>query len=76
MAADICVLFSANDAYMRDFQIYIPSDCVASESDERSRSALLLMQRVLKADISSSTDLKLENLMAAARADKSHSVPH
>lgn len=76
MAADICVLFSANDAYMRDFQIYIPSDCVASESDERTRSALLLMQRVLKADISSSTDLKLENLMAAARADKSHSVAH
>jgi nicotinamidase-related amidase len=74
MAADICVLFSANDAYMRDFQIYIPSDCVASESDERTRSALLLMQRVLKADISASTDLKLENLVAAAKADKPHSV--
>jgi hypothetical protein len=32
------------------------------------------MQRVLKADISSSTDLKLEQLMAAAGADKPHSV--
>jgi len=65
MAADICVLFSANDAYMRDFQIYIPCDCVASESDDRTRSALLLMERVLKADISASTDLRLENLLAA-----------
>jgi nicotinamidase-related amidase len=70
MAADICVLFSANDAYMRDLKIYIPPDCVASESEERTRSALLLMQRVLKADISPSTNLELENLVAAAKADK------
>ncbi len=62
MAGDICVLFSANDAYMRDFRIYIPSDCIASESKERNREALRLMQRVLKADISLSTDLKLEQL--------------
>lgn len=25
MAADICVLFSPNDAYMRDFRIYVPA---------------------------------------------------
>jgi nicotinamidase-related amidase len=62
MAGDICVLFSANDAYMRDFRIYIPSDCTASESKERNREALRLMERVLKADISLSTDLKLEQL--------------
>ena len=62
MAGDICVLFSANDAYMRDFRIYIPSDCTASESNERNREALRLMERVLKADMSVSTDLKLEQL--------------
>ena len=62
MAGDICVLFSANDAYMRDFRIYIPSDCTASESNERNREALSLMKRVLKADISLSTDLKLEQM--------------
>ena len=62
MAGDICVLFSANDAYMRDFRIYIPSDCTASESNERNREALRLMERVLKADISLSTDLKLEQM--------------
>ena len=27
MAGDICVLFSANDAYMRDFRIIVPPDC-------------------------------------------------
>jgi len=63
IAGDICVLFSANDAYMRDFRIYVPADCIASESDDRSREALMLMQRVLKADISLSTDLRLEQLL-------------
>lgn len=62
MAADICVLFTANDAYMRDYRIYVPSDCVASESSDRNQEAVALMQRVLKADISLSTDLDLDRL--------------
>ena len=62
MAGDICVLFSANDAYMRNFRIFVPADCIASETDARSREALILMQRVLKANISPSLDLELENI--------------
>jgi len=50
MAGDICVLFSANDAYMRDFRIIVPPDCTASETIERNQQALNLMQRILKAD--------------------------
>ena len=62
IAGDICVLFSANDAYMRDFRIFVAADCTACETDERSREALILMQRVLKANISPSLDLELEKL--------------
>lgn len=51
IATDICVLFTANDAYMRDCQVVIPSDCVSANTRERSENALQLMQRVLKADI-------------------------
>jgi nicotinamidase-related amidase len=61
MAGDICVLFSANDAYMRDFQIAIPSDCVASEDTESNRRVLSLMERVLKANIARSSQLAFEN---------------
>src|SRR6266498_2884754 len=61
MAGDICVLFSANDAYMRDFGIFVPSDCVASQEVEQNRQVLALMQRVLKANITPSTELKFEN---------------
>ena len=58
IAADICVLFSANDAYMRDFKIVIPSDCVASQEANANHQALMLMQRVLKANTSPSSELE------------------
>lgn len=58
LAGDICVLFSANDAYMRDFRIIVPPDCIASENAEHNREVLLLMQRVLKAEIPPSQAIK------------------
>ncbi len=66
MAADICVLFSANDAYMRDFRIMVPSDCTASEDAENNRQVLMLMQRVLKAEITPSTEIKFQGTKAEA----------
>ncbi|WP_231603253.1 cysteine hydrolase family protein [Neorhodopirellula pilleata] len=57
VATDICVLFTCNDAYMRDYQIAIPSDCVAANTKEQSDAALYLMQRVLRADIRAWTHL-------------------
>jgi nicotinamidase-related amidase len=60
MAGDICVLFSANDAYMRDFRIVVPPDCTASEEPEQNRQVLTLMQRVLKAEITPSTKLRFD----------------
>jgi nicotinamidase-related amidase len=59
VAGDICVLFTANDAYMREYRVVVPSDCIASEDAEQNRQALLLMQRVLKADIRDSSELDL-----------------
>jgi nicotinamidase-related amidase len=62
IAGDNCVLFSANDAYMRDLRLFIPSDCVASESEAENRYALQLMQKVVKADIAPSTELDFGRL--------------
>ena len=62
IAGDNCVLFSANDAYMRDLRLLIPSDCVASESEAENHYALKLMQKVVKADITPSTELDIERL--------------
>lgn len=50
-ATEICVLFSANDAYMRDLQIVVPRDAVASNDPAARDAALALMRRVLKAEL-------------------------
>jgi nicotinamidase-related amidase len=62
IAADICVLFTANDAYMRDFHLFVPQDCVASNTPEENRRALQQMEKVLKADIRPSSELDLTQL--------------
>lgn len=51
IAADSCVLFTAMDAYLRGYSLWVPVDCVAAESDEARDQALAQMARVLKADI-------------------------
>ena len=70
MATDICVLFTANDAYMRDFRLFIPSDCVAAEENEASVNALAHMKRVMKADTSPSDEIDFAYLLKAS--DKLH----
>jgi nicotinamidase-related amidase len=58
IATNICVLFTANDAYMRDFDVTIPADCVAANTAEESERALDLMKRILKADVRSSSEIR------------------
>jgi nicotinamidase-related amidase len=33
-AGNICVLFTANDAYMRNFKLIVPKDCIGSNTAE------------------------------------------
>lgn len=68
IAANICVLFTANDAYMRDYQLHVPSDCVASESTENTRHSLQQIKTILKANIQPSTEMDLVALAAKPSA--------
>ncbi|KAB7731062.1 isochorismatase family protein [Rudanella paleaurantiibacter] len=63
ISADLCVLFAANDAYMRDFRLNVPTDCVAAGSPDDTRAALAYMQRVLKADTTPAAELDLAALL-------------
>ncbi len=56
---DICILFTANDAFMRDYRLVIPSDCVVSQNPTENKRVLKYMQRVLEADITPSTKIDL-----------------
>ena len=57
-AADICVLFTANDAYMRDYELAVPSDCIAAETKTAHRHACQQMKRFLRADIRPSRSVR------------------
>ena len=59
IAGNFCVLFTANDAYMRDYDLIIPSDCTVSNTAAENRQALALMRKFLKADTRPSTKVRL-----------------
>src|SRR5262245_7024744 len=66
ISGDMCVLFTASDAYMRDFYLVVPSDCVASIEPGANRLALEQMRRLFQADIGPSSDLDLDALKQSA----------
>jgi len=51
VTTDICILFTAHDAYMRGYNVQIPSDASASGNTRHHTSALNFLQRVADADI-------------------------
>ena len=73
IAGNFCVLFTANDAYMRDFDLFVPSDCTASNTKRENDSALELMRKFLKADTRSSSKIVLRRTHKKKRKRFSHS---
>ena len=67
IAGNNCVLFTANDAYMRDFDLVVPADCVVSIEIEENEYALKQIQKVLKADISPASEIDFERLKLSER---------
>jgi nicotinamidase-related amidase len=51
IAVDMCVFATAQDAYVREFKLWIPSDCTAGFTRSQERASLAHMARTLKADI-------------------------
>jgi nicotinamidase-related amidase len=70
IAGNFCVLFTANDAYMRDFTLFVPSDCAVSNTKRENDSALRLMKKFLKADTRRASRIMLRP--PACRDSESH----
>jgi nicotinamidase-related amidase len=62
VAGNMCVLFTAVDAYQHGYRILVPSDCVASNTAEDNRQALELMQTAVRAEIGESETIDLRGL--------------
>lgn len=65
VAADICVLFTAADAHMRDYALWVPEDAVASLAEERTAWALDIMKETMGAEIRSTGALGMLDWVGA-----------
>ena len=54
VAGDQCVLATATDARMRDYDVIVPKDCIASESKSRDKRAVEYFEDVLEIPTTSS----------------------
>jgi nicotinamidase-related amidase len=69
IATDICILFTANDAYMRDYEVIVPRDCVAANTRRKTEFALAQIRDVLKGTTPSSQGIRFTG--ATARRPRS-----
>lgn len=65
VAADICILFTAADAHMRAYRLWVPGDAVASPSEQRTRWALDIMAHSMAAETRETDRLGLAEWVAA-----------
>src|SRR2546423_204292 len=73
-ATDMCVLFTASDAYLRDLQIIVPPDCSASASKEHHEQALNHMRRVLHVQTPPSAEIDFNELAEATLGAQQHAT--
>ena len=59
VAADICVLFTAADAHMREYDLWVPRDAVASEHPDRRDWALEIMAKSMRAETRPTSECSL-----------------
>ena len=62
VSTNSCVLFTANDAYMRDMQLAVPRDCVAACNCQEHDFAMEQMKSMLKADTKPAAEIDLNSL--------------
>lgn len=63
LAGDSCVLFTAHDAFLRDYHLIIPADCTASIDAGANERVIDQMRSILKADTRVSTEIDLAGLI-------------
>jgi nicotinamidase-related amidase len=70
IAGNICVLFTANDAYMRDLKIFAPADCIVSNTAADNDHALRQIATVLKGNVAASSRLVFRKGRPARAGDR------
>jgi nicotinamidase-related amidase len=61
VACDQCVMATASDARMRDYEVMVPRDCVASPTVARNRRALEHLEQVMQLRTTASPRVRLRD---------------
>ena len=65
LATNSCVVCTAHDARMRNFRLFVPSDCTAARSKREHAQAIAHIASMTDADTSASASLKVKELAKA-----------
>ena len=66
-ATNLCVTFTANDAHMLGYRLFVPRDCTASNTASLTRSALEHIEIALRGDIRAERSIQFGRLRNAGR---------
>ena len=72
VASDQCILCTAMECRMRDLDVVVPRDCVASQSQARNNAVLLQFDEALQLSTTSGPRLRLVNTPGKAPRSPSH----
>jgi nicotinamidase-related amidase len=61
IAADVCVLFTAADAHMRDYELWLPRDATAGTRPERKAWVIDMLENHMKAETAPASDMPLQD---------------
>lgn len=70
LATNSCIVCTAHDANMRDFSLYVPSDCSAARSRREHAQAIEHIKEMACASVIPSARLRVDALQAANRKTK------
>jgi nicotinamidase-related amidase len=67
LATNSCIVCTAHDAKMRDFQLYVPSDCSAARTAKEHKQAIDHIGMMTDASVAPSGSLRLNKIMRSGR---------
>jgi len=67
IATEICILFTAADAHMRDYALWVPNDAVVGIDRDQAAAAMAIMRSAMDAEVAPTAQLRFSDWVARNR---------
>ena len=67
LTTNSCIVYTAQDARMREFELYVPSDCSAARTTKEHQQAIEHIRTMIHAGVSPSASVRLHEIARGAR---------